>query len=357
MNLTIDITIDNVGTTMWVEDTSEWNDLIGGQTYDYFVATQTVTFTNYIDSAGTTTDLDKGLIVTSSSLTNTYAFRKFILTNAVTIDGTTFEIGSSGNKTYIIYNKGYHNVDATSGVVYIDIDTYTSTTTQAGQIALIVNHADYTFASTDSGNVFSMLSKNYINGDIDTFTIGNTVDTTQYIQVKTVGSSIYTASNADKITGVKATLGRFIEILPRDVDNSWAAFPEGVYNIQYGVTITSNLSVVEPVNNGSYYYQQFIFWEIHNYMSNLLVDIANNYNGITDPDTLINSGALKDDYLYRYAIMFGTKFEALQATIAVSGSTTTVTAEYVSQAINTMLILQKLMSQYPDGNYTRRFIK
>ena len=219
MNLTIDITIDNVGTTMWVEDTSEWNSLIGGQTYDYFVATQTVTFTNYIDSAGTTTDL-----------------------------------------------------------------------------------------------------------------------------------------NVSRIKDVPTS--KWMEIIPSEVNSAWTAFPEGTYNIQYEVTVqTQSPLIPEPANNGSYYYQQFIFWEINNYMSNLLVDIANNYNGITNPDTLVNSGALKDDYLYRYAIMFGTKFEALQATIAVSGSTTTVTAEYVSQAINTMLILQKLMSQYPDGNYTRRFIK
>jgi hypothetical protein len=219
MNLTIDITIDNVGTTMWVEDTSEWNSLIGGQTYDYFVATQTVTFTNYIDSAGTTTDLNVACI----------------------------------------------KDDPTS---------------------------------------------------------------------------------------------KWMEITPKEVNSAWTAFPEGLYNIQYAVTVQTQSPVIpEPANNGSYYYQQFIFWEINNYMSNLLVDIANNYNGITNPDTLVNSGALKDDYLYRYAIMFGTKFEALQAAIAVSGSTTTVTAEYVSQAINTMLILQKLMSQYPDGNYTRRFIK
>jgi hypothetical protein len=355
MNLTIDITIDNVGTTMWVEDTSEWNSLIGGQTYDYFVATQTVTFTNYIDSAGSTTTLNK-VLPNPLSVTGTYAFKNFIHTSAINIDGTTFEIGSKGNKTYIVYNKGYHNVDASSGVVYIDIDTYTTTITQAEQIALITNHPDYTFASSLGINYFSMTSKHYIDGDIESFSISQTVDVSQYIQIKTSGL-VWTEVSTNEVTGIKTVPGRFIEILPSDVDNSWAAFPEGVYNIQYGVTITSNPSVVEPANNGSYYYQQFIFWEINNYMSNLLVDIANNYNGITNPDTLVNSGALKDDYLYRYAIMFGTKFEALQAAIAVSGSTTTVTAEYVSQAINTMLILQKLMSQYPDGNYTRRFIK
>jgi len=219
MNLTIDITIDNTGTTMWVEDTSLWNDLIGGQTYDYFVASQIVTFTNYIDSEGTTTTLDKVLPVTSPT-------------------------------------------------------------------------------------------------------------------------------------------SKFMKILPSEVDSSWTTFPEGCYNIQFEITVQTQSPIIpEPANNGSYYYQQFLFWEINDYISQLLVEIAGNYNGITDSNTDVISGALKDDYLYRYYIMFGAKFEALQAAIAVSGSTTAVTAEYVSQALNTMLILQKLMNQYPEGNYTRRFIK
>jgi hypothetical protein len=222
MNLQIDITINNTGTALWIEDQSLWYDTIGhtNQDYAYYLSEVSITFIDYIDSEGTTTVL---------------------------------------------------------------------------------------------------------------------------------GDNIKFADNV--ITG------RFFEILPADITSqSWTEFPEGIYNIQFGVTTENGVDT--PTNNSTYYYQQAMFWKINNYLTDLQLQVARDYNGMVDPS---NSEYLRrylnDDFLFRYTIMFGAKFEAFQAALNVSGSISQVTAENVSEALNSLLFLQKLMAQYPSGSYNRRFIK